>query len=335
MIDLIIPSYNDLNGLYATLFSLGYYADVAQIPVTIIDDASTTITKEDYNILIATFEQNFPIQVLYLPENKGPGYARQYGIDHTTNPFLLFMDAGNLFANQLVLFSYLEKIQEHGEQLNMLMAGFLYETQPHVFSPKKNHSEFHGTLLRRSFLEKHQLRISTVESYIHEDTPFVAACHIIAADTNSFIGIEENWTIRTFNTNSLTNKDNRSFYYKLSVKGFILNALEILTRAQIPKKVEQNLVYYYMTSGYMIYLDLIEFEQPQYQDESLQAIRQFYLYYQNYFTTDIDEPLLRFHIYEAICTDVSKQHYTQHYIVFDFMKFIQELEPSVQPHILK
>ena len=67
--DLIIPSYKDKKGLYETLFSIGLDKDIY---VTVVDDCS----GEKYDDIISWFNQFFPIQVLYMPKNGGPGAAR-------------------------------------------------------------------------------------------------------------------------------------------------------------------------------------------------------------------------------------------------------------------
>ena len=61
-VDLIIPSYKDRKGLYATLMSIGMTNDVN---VIIVDDCS----GEDYNEVIDTFSLFFPIKVFKTSKN--------------------------------------------------------------------------------------------------------------------------------------------------------------------------------------------------------------------------------------------------------------------------
>lgn len=87
-----------------------------------------------------------------------------------------------------------------------MVPNYLYETAPNRFSPKPDNSEFHGTFFKREFLTYHNLRIPTTFSYSHEDTPFIAMCCIISQNEHKFKRDEVQYTIRTYNENSLTNK---------------------------------------------------------------------------------------------------------------------------------
>ena len=77
-LDLIIPHYNNVDGLRYTLNSIDYNV----VTVTVVDDCST---KRDG---LEQLQQDFPqVTFLQLEHNSGPGAARQFGINHTNNPY--------------------------------------------------------------------------------------------------------------------------------------------------------------------------------------------------------------------------------------------------------
>jgi len=54
------------------------------ITITIIDDCSSV---------------QYDVKTIRMPQNGGPGAARQYGINHTIEPFIMFVDAGDTFVD--------------------------------------------------------------------------------------------------------------------------------------------------------------------------------------------------------------------------------------------
>lgn len=79
MLDLIIPVYKNKAGLYRSLFSIGTETN-KEVFVTIVDDCS----GDTYEDVIEIFQKFFPIRVIYLEENQGPGIARQAGLNAAT-----------------------------------------------------------------------------------------------------------------------------------------------------------------------------------------------------------------------------------------------------------
>ena len=84
MIDIIIPTYNNKQGLIKTLNSLPKNNNFT---ITIIDDCSTQ--DIDYSDIINQYT------LLQMPMNSGPGNVRQYGIDRTKEPYIMFVDTGD------------------------------------------------------------------------------------------------------------------------------------------------------------------------------------------------------------------------------------------------
>lgn len=239
MLDIIIPSYNDLTGLYHSLNSFGPYVDLDKVHIYIVDDASTTITKDDYDSLINHFTYLNPT-VFYLSENKGPGYARQYGIDNTTSPYLFFLDCGNLFSSPIIINALLQHINEH-PNIDFFSMQYLMETREGEFTNCERNSEFHGALLKRSMLIQFNLHIPTTYSYSLEDTTFFLFATFLTKFQNTYMLSDTVPIIRTFNPESLTNKDHQDFYYKYMVPGYLYNTLELYNTVVVPDKFNKRI----------------------------------------------------------------------------------------------
>lgn len=98
MLDIIIPIYNPgkyLSGCLQSCFAQTYSEDYK---VTLIDDGST----EDLHPYIAPFSSK--VDLIRLPYNHGPAYARNVGIKATKGEFILFQDADDYMSeNRLAL----------------------------------------------------------------------------------------------------------------------------------------------------------------------------------------------------------------------------------------
>ena len=92
MIDIIIPAYNSHNTIIKTLSSIAMQLNKDELIVTIVNDGG-----RGYEDIVNIFKPLLNIQEIGYKENKGVGYARQYGIDHTKEDFITFIDADDTF----------------------------------------------------------------------------------------------------------------------------------------------------------------------------------------------------------------------------------------------
>ena len=92
MIDIIIPAYNSHDTIIKTLSSIAMQLNKEELIVTIVNDGG-----RGYEDIVDIFKPLLNIQEIGYKENKGVGYARQYGIDHTKEDFITFIDADDTF----------------------------------------------------------------------------------------------------------------------------------------------------------------------------------------------------------------------------------------------
>lgn len=165
MIDIIIPAYNAHKTIDKTLYSIACQRNIDLVKVYIINDNS----DEDYLNEISFFSNFINIEELKIEKNKGPGYARQYGIEHSNGDYILFIDSDDVLSSPL--------------SLNKLYKCFLeldYDVVFGIFAEQNANNDFiyyvndqialHAKMYRRKFIEQHHISFPFL--YAEEDNAF-------------------------------------------------------------------------------------------------------------------------------------------------------------------
>lgn len=158
MIDLIIPYYNNPEGLKRTLASI----DQNIFYVTIIDDNS------DYTPWCPKAHQVFRYN-----QNNGPGYARQLGLNKTFNPYIMFLDTGDIFTSQEAQEGILNIITLNP---HLDFISFPYFHYGELTAEDDN--RLHGKVYKRELLEKYDITFAPESSYLDEDIGFNRTCRL-------------------------------------------------------------------------------------------------------------------------------------------------------------
>ena len=87
------------NTILRTLSSIAEQEILEDLEVTIVNDADGIGYKE----FVDMFSPYMKIQEIVMEKNGGPGEARQYGIEHTSNPIITFIDADDVFSGRFAL----------------------------------------------------------------------------------------------------------------------------------------------------------------------------------------------------------------------------------------
>ena len=161
MIDIIIPAYNSKDTIYRCLDSI-IKQDYKDYKITIVNDGG------DYNYDLS----NYNATELHYLENKGPGYARNYGLKHTTGDFVLFID-----ADDYILDNALSNLVNSFEDNTGLVIGNIVaensDDTTRVIS--RNLNFMHGKMYRRAFLDEYNI-LSNENSRCCEDDSFNSLC---------------------------------------------------------------------------------------------------------------------------------------------------------------
>lgn len=263
MIDLIIPYYNNPEGLKRTLDSIN--SDIFNI--TIIDDNSTVH-------MLYNPKAN---QVLRYNKNRGPGFARQWGINKTSNPYIMFIDAGDIFISQEIQRKVINVIQANPEA-NMIVFNYYYQDK----LTSNTDNRMHGKVYKRAFLEKYNITFCPSSSYMDEDIGFNRACRICTESELQPIVYMPNPIIRWIeDSNSLTKKDNNVALYRDQTRALSLvsiHAIETCRKNNIdPTRIEIEMEQ--IAIGLYYWFIRTAAERPEYIQEAWSGAKIFYDYY--------------------------------------------------------
>ena len=215
MVDIIIPTYKNKQGLLRTLESINTDL-LSQFVITIIDDCSN-LNYQDIKI-------KFPYINLYiLQKNVGPGLARQFGIEHTKQPYILFIDTEDVFYNFNVQIQMLKYIINNPQ---IYLFSWKVYNDNYEQAKQDNHNWLHGRIYKRNFLQKYNVTFCKKGSYANEDVGFNRFLRIILqviGKNQHYLFIPYPLIIWTKNEDSLTRKNYNSFSYHHQNLGLAYN----------------------------------------------------------------------------------------------------------------
>lgn len=206
--------------------------------VTIINDNST----DDYSEIISFFQRKINIFEIKINNNKGPGYARQLGLNVTKNSFVVFIDADDIFENAYSL-EFLYGLMISKEKPPAVFSSFVEECSnnkkiPHI----KDNTWIFGKIYSRDFLNRNNIEF--LDSRSNEDKGF--NCQVMLCsqkpEENKIKYIDRITYCWKWNKNSITRKNNFE-YKKIDMFGFVDNTLFALKKGkenQVPDSAIKN-----------------------------------------------------------------------------------------------
>lgn len=277
MTDLIIPSYKNKKGLYETLMSIGLTENVN---VIIVDDCS----GEDYSDIIEIFSHFFTIRVFKTSKNGGPGIARQFGLDHSFNEYVVFIDCGDVFTSPGSLKMMIEEMDAHPE-FNFISFAHHEERNDGVHYTPPVHNRIHGKIYRRNFLSKYNIRFNTDTPRANEDIGFNMNCRLIISQLEKdnpgdvFAGHSDIASVIWRNSlNSITRQNDCAFYYKEQNQGLAHGAGFAITNALnhgVSEEICDDLRHDVLCALYFFYISTLN-RRPEFAEESLDGCYYFY-----------------------------------------------------------
>ena len=267
MLDIIIPTYKNKEGLIKTLASIPNYKE---IKITVVDDCSGLDYSDVYN--------QFNFRLIELSKNAGPGVARQVGISSTNEPYILFLDTGDYFIEGAP-----------AEVLNIINVNpsiqiFSWEYEIGDAEYDTNNNNLHGRVYKREFLNKYNIYFSELGSYANEDVGFNHACRLILIqyypNNDAVLTLKKSIIVYDVtDMTSITRRDNSAFIYKDQNLGLAYNAIHAYNIAKA-NNVNEGLLKDYLSdimgSQYFFFLRTLE-ERPEYLQIAWDGARYFYL----------------------------------------------------------
>ena len=244
MIDVIIPAYNSLDTIEYTLSSIAYQSISSLLNVYVVNDCS------DYNYqnIIDFFSSFINIKELQLNKNGGPAVARQYGIDNSYSPYIVFIDSDDVFANCKSLENLYNgfKVGDY----DIVMSPFLEEISENFIEHEPAYVWLHGKMFSRKFLNDNCISFNT--SRFNEDCGFNQLCYLCDA---KYYELDDATYIWKNNRNSITRSQDN--YNQNNSDSYLFNMIwslkESLNRNYNYYRVAIN-VFITFVSAYHYYL---------------------------------------------------------------------------------
>lgn len=255
MIDLIIPYYKNYNGLVDTLESINYNI----FKVIIVQDGF-----EEFPVGF-----DYDVEIVWYMNNRGPGYAREYGIKHTFNEYLAFIDAGDIFISKEIQ-EKIPQIIEENQPVDVFSWLYYYKDE----LSKHTDNRLHGKIYKRAFLEKYNIEFSSEGSYLNEDVGFNRSCRLLT----EFKYIDEPIIKWIEDENSLTQKNNRESHYKDQTLALSINMIHAIENCRRFVNVTTEINQIAIALYYWFLRTTID--RPQFTIEAWDGARIFYLFYE-------------------------------------------------------
>lgn len=233
-IDVIIPAYNVPDDiLFRCLSSIACQNIINDIEVTIVDDASI---NQNYAKISSCFESMMKINILRLEENGGPGVARQYGIDNTSNGYITFIDADDTLNGSFALKALRNGIEANNGLYNTCVGifdevheeGIPYNQGPFLLEHKNDLIWMFGKLYRRSFIDKYSIRFHET-SRANEDNGFNTIVRLCSSKQEQINFISAHVYYWHENPNSITRANDCQYSYGGSIRdsfyGYVENMI--------------------------------------------------------------------------------------------------------------
>jgi glycosyltransferase involved in cell wall biosynthesis len=243
-IDVIIPAFNTPELILARcLSSIACQSIVDDIKVTIVDDASELESYNTYLKVIENFKNYLDIDILRYEVNGGPGVARQYGLDHTENGYVTFIDIDDTFNGAYALQTLRTAIEFNGGIYCMSVGVFdeVHETGvpegqgPIVMPHEQDMIWMFGKMYRRSFLDKYAIRFHPT-SRANEDNGFNTIIRLISNEQEQINFIPAHVYYWHENLTSITRNNNCQYSYggsdRDSFYGYVENMIYAVTEAR-------------------------------------------------------------------------------------------------------
>lgn len=274
-IDIIIPLYKGQDVIENALASIMIQSISKDCKVIIINDADGI----DYTDQFEMFNDKLDIDVITLSENGGPGIARQVGIDYSSSPYIVFLDADDIFFNPFaleIMFAALEKYPGSPVAMGNFVE-VIYNPNLEFLLHKEDFVWMFAKLYRREYLEKYNIRFNGTRA--NEDNGFNTIVQLCMGENEEcIITINETLYTWNFNRESITRKDNYEYTYNQNVIGYTENMIYALNHVKRFFPMSEKIVLKsieIMINLYVTYEKTLEFK-PKFKLQNWENALRFY-----------------------------------------------------------
>lgn len=231
-IDVIIPAYKAQNTILRTLSSIALQEVVNDIDVTIVNDNDGI----GYQKFVDMFSPFFSIKEIVMEKNGGPGDARQFGLDNTSNPLVMFIDADDTFSGAFAIKTLRDQLL--AEPYNACCFSNFLEQQPNTYIQHPNDSVWmFGKIYKREFIKRYNIHFLP-GSRANEDNGFNMLCKLCANQNEQIKYIQDITYYWHYKEDSITRINNAEYSYGGSFPGYTENMIYAIKEAE--KRVPFN-----------------------------------------------------------------------------------------------
>ena len=231
-IDVIIPAYKAQNTILRTLSSIALQEVVNGIDVTIVNDNDGI----GYKQFVDMFKPYMSIKEIVMEKNGGPGDARQYGLDNTSNPLVMFIDADDTFSGAFAIKTLRDQLLT--EPYNACCFSNFLEQQPNTYIQHPNDSVWmFGKIYKREFIKRYNIHFLP-GSRANEDNGFNMLCKLCANQNEQIKYIQDITYYWHYKEDSITRINNAEYSYGGSFPGYTENMIYAIKEAE--KRVPFN-----------------------------------------------------------------------------------------------
>lgn len=305
-IDVIIPAYNVPDDvLFRCLSSIACQDIIGDIEVTVVDDAST---EQNYKEVINHFNPFVKINLLRYEINGGPGVARQYGIDNTSNGYMTFIDADDTFNGAYAIKALRNGIEMQNGIYQMCVGVFdeVHEDGitdvdcPILIEHEQDMVWMFGKLYRRSFIDKYNVRFHST-SRANEDNGFNTICRLCSSEQEQINFIPAHVYYWHENLNSITRINDCQYSYGSSERdsfyGYVENMIYAVKEAKKRKPYNGLIIMWAVSCMLNIYEYYIECvaRAPEHAQNNLKWCKKYYDEVYSVFEPDISDEIFAEH----------------------------------------
>lgn len=281
MIDIIIPCYNAHSTIDRTLGSILAQIDSGKCKITLANDAGNT-----YEDVIKRYP-SLNIQEIRYDENKGPGAARNFGIDNTNEQYIMFVDADDTLYSPFTISTILNTMQSDTAFLiNNIIAENPDGTTRII---KSNRNFLHGKVYNRSFIEKYNIRFK--ECRCCEDASFNLIAYCLCNPKEKLLISDYTAYAWLYNENSLGRKNPAYWEYCEVPRGTVENLIYSFEELE-KRNCKETLLISEKVRG-MIWLLIIWLKArtyyPQFNEDNNKTLKTYYNIYQKIESQVTDE----------------------------------------------
>ena len=237
-ISVIIPVYKAHDTILNTLYSVFLQRHVDYCVYLVVDGEP----KGSYDYL----HDKFNLNIFYLGENAGPAVARQYGLDHSHEPFISFIDADDTYLSSLSLYYQQKPLLDTPTNV-LVSTDFLEEKDDQALHLRtKDMVWMHGKMYRRAFLDKYNIRFN--DSRANEDVGFNTQCQCYANEDEQIYLSQDVTYMWQWRSDSTVRNNNSEYAFTSSIEGYVVNKTDAFKKVIDNQGVTDAVQFFIMKS---------------------------------------------------------------------------------------